>query len=173
MHEDGLDRAEALRVLPEVAEAACRAKEEEGVTGAPVVWHARRDLLLEDLAHVVRTDPLFDRGAGPAAGRPLALEWSFGVAHDLPVSLTTPRAQLHFRGRVDRVDLAADGSLHVIDYKTGSGSTEHDRVRARRSVQLPVYLLAARRLSGGPGPGDRLQLCDGHPQGVLRVDRPA
>ena len=142
--DDALDRDGALRVLPEVAAAACAVKEEEGVTGAPVVWHARRDLLLEDLAHVVQTDPVFG-GDERGPGRPLELEWSFGEGHGRPVSLATPAAELQFKGRVDRVDVTDDGALRVLDYKTGSGSAEDKRVKACRSVQLPVYLLAVRR----------------------------
>ena len=57
---------------------------------------------------------------------------------------------LEIRGRVDRVDVAADGTVHVIDYKTGSlrGSylelSESNPVAGGTRLQLPVYGLAGR-----------------------------
>jgi RecB family exonuclease/inactivated superfamily I helicase len=54
--------------------------------------------------------------------------------------------QLPIRGIADRIDLLGDGTLRLIDYKTGSGS------KARRSVQLPVYAASAeQRLEGHRG----------------------
>lgn len=50
------------------------------------------------------------------------------------------------RGIADRIDLLADGTLRLIDYKSGSAS------KARRSVQLPVYAVCAeQRLEGHSG----------------------
>ena len=54
---------------------------------------------------------------------------------------------------VDRVDRRADGSLVVIDYKTGSeryyrGLTHDDPVEGGRHLQLPVYAYAARAAYG-------------------------
>jgi hypothetical protein len=56
---------------------------------------------------------------------------------------------LRFRGVADRVDLAEDGSLRVIDYKTGKrdgfkGLTADDPDRGGTLLQLPVYGAAAR-----------------------------
>jgi DNA helicase-2/ATP-dependent DNA helicase PcrA len=43
------------------------------------------------------------------------------------------------RGRVDRVDLRADGGYELIDYKTGERTARHGD-----DVQLALYRLAAR-----------------------------
>lgn len=54
-----------------------------------------------------------------------------------------PYGDLAISGRIDRVDELADGSLVVIDYKTGRAvPTEHD---ARSSMQLAVYAVAVER----------------------------
>ena len=63
---------------------------------------------------------------------------------------------LEIRGRVDRVDVAADGTVHVIDYKTGSlrGSylelSESNPVAGGTRLQLPVYGLAGRVAARDP-----------------------
>jgi ATP-dependent helicase/nuclease subunit B len=60
-----------------------------------------------------------------------------------------------FRGRIDRVDRAPDGSrLLVLDYKTGAVLDSHrklgkDPVHGGQLLQLPVYALAAQAHFGG------------------------
>ena len=44
------------------------------------------------------------------------------------------------RGRIDRMDRLADGSVRVIDYKTGKPKSQKD---ADESLQLSIYALAA------------------------------
>ena len=59
---------------------------------------------------------------------------------------------VRFRGRVDRVDARADGGLvRLVDYKTGAGVTEAERLDQGRDVQLAVYVLAA-LAAGEPAP---------------------
>jgi RecB family exonuclease len=57
---------------------------------------------------------------------------------------------VRFAGRVDRVDETPRGA-RVIDYKTGSGVSETNRLKARLSVQLPVYALAVRAAAAAEG----------------------
>jgi len=47
------------------------------------------------------------------------------------------------RGKADRLDLLADGTLRVIDYKTGRAP------QAGRALQLPVYAACAERQLAG------------------------
>ena len=54
---------------------------------------------------------------------------------------------MRFAGRLDRVDVTPPGA-RVIDYKSGGGGTERNRIKERLSVQLPVYRLALRQASG-------------------------
>jgi hypothetical protein len=63
--------------------------------------------------------------------------------------------QLRFRGKADRLDVGDDGTLHVVDYKTGGYSSyrgldeENPDDRGRR-LQLAVYGVAAREHRGTP-----------------------
>jgi len=102
-------------------------------------WRVVADELLADLRHVVATDPCWDDGVLPEA-----FEWSFGGDDGAPLpELRVGERLVRFRGRVDRVDVGADGHrVRLVDYKTGKGKTEADRVASGRDVQLPVYVLA-------------------------------
>ncbi len=144
-----------LDLLLEVAAAACDRYEERGLTGRPIFWHRDRRSILDDLAR------FFDEDARRLAGhgaRPLAAELAFGLPGAAlgPVALRLPDGRaVRFRGKVDRIDRAADGTLYVVDYKTGSardhaGLGPDDPDRAGRFLQLPVYGEAARAFAGEP-----------------------
>jgi DNA helicase-2/ATP-dependent DNA helicase PcrA len=48
-------------------------------------------------------------------------------------------------GRIDRMDRAADGSVNIVDYKTGKARSQED---ADESLQLSIYAMAAREKWG-------------------------
>ncbi len=141
----GPDVVAAQAAVESAWKTGCARAEALGVTGAPLAWTVTREMLREDLLETVRRDPVF---AGD--GRPLQVEWSFGEAAGQPVALELPGGRsVRFAGRVDRVDVTAAGA-RVIDYKTGKGNSERERLKAGLSVQLPVYQLAVRQ-SGDAG----------------------
>jgi ATP-dependent helicase/nuclease subunit B len=137
------------RRLRQIAEECCDSYERRGLTGRPIFWKQERKRLLSDFDQFLDCDGKHraDRGT-----RPVAVELSFGgdgaqlVAE--PLELPDGRS-VTFRGRIDRVDVADDGSVEVIDYKTGSsngyrGLSEANPDAGGTMLQLPVYALAAR-----------------------------
>jgi hypothetical protein len=67
---------------------------------------------------------------------------------------------LRLRGKIDRIDLSVDGArARVLDYKTGKlrGSARADRLHKGRSLQLPIYRLAAEAILAGRAPAARVE----------------
>jgi DNA helicase-2/ATP-dependent DNA helicase PcrA len=56
-------------------------------------------------------------------------------------------AQREIRGRIDRIDRLEDGTVRVVDYKTG---TPKDRKFADESLQLSIYSMAVSRMDLTP-----------------------
>jgi RecB family exonuclease len=136
-----LEADDALAAVAAAWEVRCAEAESGGVTGAALAWEVRRDVLLADLREAVRRDPVFTTDGG----RPLGVEWRFGDRHGNPVTLELDDGRVvRFSGRLDRVDVTASGA-RVVDYKTGAGGTEKQRLKDGLSVQLPVYQLAVRQ----------------------------
>jgi RecB family exonuclease len=72
------------------------------------------------------------------------LEFDLGGPYDLVLQDRSLRVSL--RGIADRVDLLADGTLRVVDYKSGRAPD------VKRAIQLPVYgWCAEQRLAGERG----------------------
>lgn len=116
------------------------------------VWERNQAMLRQDLKRVLADDQ--DRFI--EGWQYLAAEASFGPedadSHP-PVELTLDDGTVvRFRGKVDRIDRNADGSIRVIDYKTGKSKNyealEKHPTAAGTRYQLPVYGLFARTLAG-------------------------
>ena len=81
-----------------------------------------------------------------------ATEASFGMGEGLkPVSLVLKdgtRVTVH--GKIDRIDKTADGSMYrIVDYKTGRAHTfDPTKFLSGETIQLPLYLKAAKQLGG-------------------------
>jgi ATP-dependent helicase/nuclease subunit B len=143
------DRERLLAITDEV----CARYEAHGLTGRPIFWRRDRRRIVADLLRFLAADSEHRREHGT---RPVAAELAFGVrGSDLdavPLRLPDGRS-VRFRGRADRVDVADDGTLHVVDYKTGKSqgytdlSEEEPDLRGRK-LQLAVYGAAARRHHG-------------------------
>lgn len=114
------------------------------------VWERNQAMLRQDLKRVLADDQ--DRFA--EGWKYLAAEASFGPegtdSHP-PVELTLDDGTtVRFWGKVDRIDQQPNGSVRVIDYKTGK-SKDYDPLEkhptaAGTRYQLPVYGLFARTL---------------------------
>lgn len=148
------DAADRSR-LAAIADEVCADYEARGLVGRPLFWGPDRRSILADLQTALEFDSAHRRAL---TSRPVAAELAFGL-RDAPLgTVALPigggRA-VSFRGKADRVDLAADGTVEVIDYKTGkadayAGLSEDDPDGGGRLLQLPVYGLAARAQQGRP-----------------------
>jgi hypothetical protein len=142
-----LDERAALRAI---AERHCDGAEEHGITGRAVWWKLDRARILRELDAVLETDEWARVHDGTI---PWAFELGFGNAGDAlpPLTIDVDGAMpVTFRGRIDRVDRAPDGSRYfVYDYKTGSPADllpiEDDPVLKGRKLQLAIYASAVQR----------------------------
>ncbi len=148
---DDDDRARLVAIGRRLAERA----ERHGLTGRTLLWERDREALLADLAELLDRDAARD---GETRGQILSSEFRFGldggagaVAYDLRDGTT-----VRFRGVVDRVERRADGSVIVVDYKSGGTRSYRnlngdDPTLAGTKLQLPVYALAAGAHFGASG----------------------
>ena len=135
--------------MVEICERVSAEYEDRGLTGRPIFWRQDKKRILADLLRFLREDSDARRKDGT---RPLAAELAFGLpGADLgTVALDLPDGRsVQFRGKADRVDVATDGTLRVLDYKTGKaddyrGLNEDNPDAQGRRLQLPVYGQAAR-----------------------------
>lgn len=116
------------------------------------MWAREQILVLDDLDRLLTEDEQVRLGGNR---RQVSSELAFGRAGTLgplPVSLDDGRVVL-LAGSADRVDECADGSLVVVDYKSGradkfKGLSETDPDKSGSKLQLPIYGLAAQRELG-------------------------
>jgi RecB family exonuclease len=156
-----LPRARAL--FADVAEEQLR-------TLPPGQAAAERLRLLGSAAAAGLGEMVFEAEA--ASGAPVVerlLEYPFDGTFQLEADGAARRVRL--RGKIDRVDLLADGTLRVIDYKTGRAPD------AGRSIQLPAYLVCAlqqlaRERGASWQAGQALYVAFGEPEPVQWVVKP-
>ena len=141
--------------MRELAERVCDDYEARGLTGRPVFWRRERAQILALADRFLTEDDTHRAGDGT---RPVAAELRFGYGDGAqgpgPVILSLADGRrLRFRGSADRVDIGDDGTIHVVDYKTGK-SDDFRRLgpdnpdERGTKLQLPVYGMAARQFVG-------------------------
>ncbi|MBA2577738.1 MAG: PD-(D/E)XK nuclease family protein, partial [Euzebyaceae bacterium] len=124
-----------------------------GVTGHPLLWGRDRDRILADVARFVDHDD--DRRARLGL-TPAGAEQPFGMDGAPPVALDLGDGRaVQVRGRVDRLDRAADGALVVADYKTGGTKrykqlSEENPLGDGTKLQLALYGLAMQAINPSP-----------------------
>jgi RecB family exonuclease len=143
------DRARLARIGGDV----CDEYERAGRTGRPFFWRRERPRLLAQLQEFATAD---DEQRSARRARPVATELPFGLdgRPKVPMSLPDSRA-LPFRGKADRIDVTEDGTIIVLDYKTGKAAktkklSEADPDLGGTKLQLAVYGQAARAHLGDP-----------------------
>jgi ATP-dependent helicase/DNAse subunit B len=142
---------EALAILDQAAAAYFRQLEAGGHIGSPALWKVRKPCILRDVRRMLawQREKLSE-------WRVAHLEVTFGARTSAPVpppglrepiSLASPHGPIRIRGRIDRIDLPADGSagFQVIDYKTGSAPTATNMAEGT-SFQLPIYIWACEEI---------------------------
>jgi ATP-dependent helicase/nuclease subunit B len=78
---------------------------------------------------------------------PRRMEARFGMGQP-SLRLQTEIGEIRLHGYIDRLDAAPDGTLRVIDYKSGSAAILANHLKEGRRLQLPIYALAARDALG-------------------------
>jgi len=69
------------------------------------------------------------------------------ISTEEPVPLKLAGQTVNLRGRIDRIDLTKDGKkARVRDYKSGNKLGKENDFQGGRTLQLPLYLLAAKQL---------------------------
>lgn len=132
----------------ELFEAQCAAYERTGRTGRPASWAVERQMLHAELLE------WFHHDSERLRARRAEIVWSEGrFGEDGDVWLPLPDgSRLAVRGRIDRVDRTASGTLVVVDHKTGKPDGYKavlDHPTADGTLfQLPVYAAGARALVG-------------------------
>ena len=79
----------------------------------------------------------------------LASEWAGATPLGVEVDIETPVRSVMVRCRIDAVFAAAEGGVHIVDWKTGAPPTDAGTLRARQ-MQLALYRLAWSRLHNQP-----------------------
>lgn len=139
--------------LAEIAGQLCDEAEAGGLVGRELFWRRDRAKILADLDRFLRED---DGHRAATGALPVAAELAFGAGAELAVAFPLPDGRsVPLRGKADRVDRSSDGTLHVLDYKTGKpdryrGLSADDPHQGGRHLQLAVYGVAARAHAGDP-----------------------
>ena len=100
--------------------------------GRRIFWTRDRRRILADLDATLVVDSAHRITHGTA---PLFAELGFGFIEESidAVEIALPDGRtLRVRGRIDRVDLGRDGTIHVVDYKTGSYHQGYQDLLERR-----------------------------------------
>jgi hypothetical protein len=141
-------------LIRRITEQVCDDYEARGATGRPVFWRRDRMQILAQVDRFLDDDAAKRRAART---RPIAAEHGFGLGGATgPVEIRLHDGRtLRFRGSADRIDEGPDGSLVVLDYKTGKAD-DYRRLSADNpddrgtKLQLAVYAQAARAAAGRP-----------------------
>ena len=140
--QNAADVEACLTLLPEVARRVfATAPADYGFRPTPL-WALQQEELLRILQQTVAALAEVSLGYTPRY-----FEQRFGLG-SVPLVLETEAGPIRLHGFIDRIDVAADGSLRVMDYKAGGAAITAKDLSEGRRLQLPIYALAARDALG-------------------------
>lgn len=152
------ERGSSLQLKPEdlqkLLETACKKFiefEQTGITGFPMMWEVEKKSMLDSLRD------FFKEELDETKFVPTYFEIRYGmkpfdfkeseISTEEPVLLNIGEKTVNLKGKIDRIDLTKDGKKgRVRDYKTGKVSAKANEFQGGRTLQLPLYLHAARQL---------------------------
>lgn len=138
-----------VEILEKVCESHFEEFERAGNFGLPSIREREKNKIRKALTLLIE-----DSYSESSDYIPICFEFAFGSDRDsrppLELQLETGET-LRFSGRIDRIDLKSDGSLRIIDYKTGKNRQDNNNpfTPAKKEgysgyyFQTMIYLLAA------------------------------
>lgn len=166
------ERGSALQLKPEDSERLVGMAQKKfvefekmGVTGYPMLWEVEKRNMLEILID------FFNEELNETEFIPTYFEVRYGmkrldfqeseISAEEPVPLKIGEKSVNLRGRIDRIDLTKDARrARVRDYKTGLVSARSNEFQGGATLQLPLYLYAARQLLGPLHQGIQVELAE-------------
>ena len=130
------------RRVTETAQKVFASAPEEYGFRPTALWTQQQAELMRVLEKTIQELDKISQGYAPRK-----MEARFGMGEPSLV-LKTSAGQVRLHGYIDRLDVAPDGTLRVIDYKAGSTPISASHLKEGRRLQLPIYALAAREALG-------------------------
>ena len=141
-----------LPEFPDVSQAVCDRLMDEAV--APLIdeWRAsplgeskRGEAVARTIRRTAkRTARNIISQYADSSFRPIQTEFVFGQNGISPIMLELADGSfVYLQGRIDRVDMAADGAVRIIDYKSGGKKFDPTLVYWGLQLQLLLYMAAA------------------------------
>jgi ATP-dependent helicase/DNAse subunit B len=87
---------------------------------------------------------------GPMQPDPALLEASFGFTDEEGSHPAAELGGFHLHGRIDRIDVSADGKALIRDYKLSAKAPAAKKLLEEGKLQLPLYMLAVRGIGLEP-----------------------
>lgn len=142
-----------LERLLEIANKEFIEFEQMGVTGYSMLWEVEKRKIRDNLVD------FFKEELNETEFIPTYFEVRYGmkpfdfqeseISTEEPVPLKLAGKTVNLKGRIDRIDLTKDGKrARVRDYKTGKVLAKANDFQGGTTLQLPLYLYAAKQLLG-------------------------